>query len=1232
MITSSGRNPSDYQGDGAARTAARAVATELYTLGGVRVLQQGSPLDVNLGSRHLALLIFLFHERRPMHPLEVVEMLGHGQDHSRELDGLKRTVKWLNQHVPFVNIRMTGETIEGVSGVWLDTMDMEAAIDARKPARVADLYAGEFLEGFESGAHAFDEWANKERGRLKRAWDHAMSRAAREAEGEGKWRTAAAWWKIVVTRAPMRAEPIAHLLEAYARTGRREEANQLYSDYTDRLSRSGVAEVAGTVRQVVARYPLLQGIAGRPHRRVVQARPPVAEPASPEGRLPDWSLEPAPAPSDAFELTFELPEIEIPTRKNEASSAQVDGPVADGGRTRATSPLSFHILDEPVIADFRVGSAREWGKSAADELTVETVAMSFEKIAARASDSDPSGGNGGSGTSSEDVPNPPEGFSENSKHDWLDGNGNSPARDVPADETPGSSLDSSGGVLEDDGPGPSNASGSSRNGHGNGKPESANSPRLKDGAPDAEDAGAPVDRNGAPRQTPGQASDGRDRDRDLYRATAAILAAFVDDDEEEDEGTGNGRLADFPTPAEPIPIETPEPSEPDPWADFSPAPTATGSVATEPPVQTRRDAFAISDVADAGAGSLSGETDRSLDGQTVLFDPSDSTEFDLSDLDMDEFELYGGQVTRVRHQVTSVRKPWGPVLRRAWADLSEWIGRLVGSLRAVAGKMLADRAASRRRIQSEPAPFDEPWVPEPAYEPSPIVVSDDSAVSEPPFPDQHEEPTPQGDDSRAAVLAPSTSQIEFEPPDEASVEWFDEWDDGAAVDEPYGSEVDVYAPRANRGVESPIAEGDGPLLRRYWYAPVGVILLAAAFAVASIGLFGGRGGESVDSGGLSLPKPSLPKVSIRAPGFIQTSISTISRLFSGAILEAPGEWVLVADLQSMPADDAASSGSDPVSAGVTEVTPAAVALALEADLMQARFFYVFPRGRALAALGGNAGGPSSGALSIDDAISLASSEGISAVIGGTLYRQAGEEGDSLALEVFLPTGEAVYRVSRRLSEPDDELAALTELSREVRRRLGEPPDDLEASAPIPSFLSENQAAVNAYAEAVGHFNAGRYQKARLAATAATRLDSTFAAAYYLLARSSMELGARGQGRTALRSAVETSDGTTERERLRILGDWLTLTGRLSDAALTYDQLFNLHRDDVGALRSQAVVQRLIGAPGGGLGNLRVAHTIDRYDWPSLTQTARYLGYRGSLPSVDSLNALMSPNPDDDSND
>ncbi len=1208
------RNPNERQGDGARRPSARAVATELYTLGGVRVTQQGSALDVKLGSKHLALLIYLFHERRPMHPLEVVELLGHGQDVDRELDGLKRTVKWLNQAVPFVNIRMTAETVEGVSGVWLDTMDIEAAIDARKPVRVAQLYSGEFLEGFESGVQAFDEWANRERGRLKRAWEHAMTRAAREAGEAGKWRTAAEWWRVVVSRAPMRSEPVAHLLEAYARTGRREEAIQAYSDYAERLRRSGVADLPGVIKQVIAGFPMLQRIAAKSRPSSAEVTPPARETPQPERQLPPWDLEPAPAPPDAFDLTFELPEADIPIGPaplNSASPAERSAPNAYP--TRATPTNSFHALDEPVRADFGVGLALERSRRPADELLVETVAMSFEKIAADSLDPDSADRNGDSAAEGElESTGHPEGIGDNSVHDLRDGNGANPALSKPPDKAE---------------PVPSR--------------EPREGQRAKSESSRGGDTREPAVEDSPPAQSLGPVRDEGDRDRDLYRATAAILAAFVDDDDDADDddanegggdrwiggirASGKAGLADRDRPVE---------DAPDPWDDFGSGPGLDGPAEADPVAHPDRGTTPSAQTAGVAWEAPSQGPALPWDGQAVLFEDYDLAGPDSADLDLDEVELYGGRVTRVRHQVTSVRKPWRPVLRDAWAGVSGWVVESLGAFWARLRRSTVDEQPMDPEERLDVAGYD-------ALRPTaaPTDAAEYTTSHEGSEPIAPAMPTPfSGGAARGTSLdglpadgseeasGPSYQELE----EEASVEWYEEWQSGttdAAIYEAYEVEGDLYAPAAKGARVEPIAVGGvASLFRRYWYAPVGAIIIAAALAFGPrlIGLFGGQGGETGGAEDLSSPKPSLPKLKVRAPAFVETSVSKISRLFSSSILDAPGEWVVVADLQTSPTNEPTSVESEGAAGGVA-VTPAALTLALEADLMQARFFFVFPRGRALAALGSEGGGALE-TFSVEDALSLAAAEGISAVIAGTLYRGVGEE--NLVLRVIRPDGDTAYTVSRLVSSETGRLAALTELTRAVRRRLGEPADDLEASLPIQAFLSDNPEAVNSYAESFEHFRAGRYREARLAATAATQRDSTFAVAHHLLARSLAVLGARRQAQAALQTAAAVRERATERERLRILGDWLAWTGRTSDAALTYDELFDRYRDDVGALRSQAVVQRLIGAPGGGLGNLRVAYAIDRHDWPNLAQLAQYLGYRGPLPSRDSLAATGStPSPE-----
>ena len=924
MITNPRRFPNNGQGDGANRPSARAVTTELYTLGGVRVTQQGAPLDVDLGSKHLALLIYLFHERRPMHPLEVVELLGHGQSYDRELDGLRRTVKWLNQSVPFVNIRETSETIEGVGGVWLDTMDVEAAIDARKPVRVAKLYVGEFLEGFESGVQAFDEWAKKERGRLKRAWEHAMTRAAREASEDRKWRTAAEWWRIAVARAPMRSEPVAHLLEAYARTGRHEEAKQAYSDYSERLRRSGVSDVPGVIKQVIARFPMLQRIAAKPSPSSTEERPLAREMLRSERQQPAWDLEPAPAPPDAFDLTFELPEVEIPKRPGPLTSASPAGrPVPNADSSLVAPTHSFHALDEPVRPEFALGVAREAARGLADELLVETVAMAFEKITADSLDPDPadrnSGAEAGDGPCDDEAESTgrPEGFDDNSIHDLRDGNGAPPARsETPEKYQPKPS------------PKPPEARGAkgeeSRGGD-------AREPNLAD-SPPGKFRGPPRDKGD------------RDRDRDLYRATAAILAAFVEDGDDASGERDGQRLTGFGPGAKAGFAERPVADSPDPWADFGGEPSEEGVAESRPVADAELESTPPIEPADFRWEAPSQGPALPWEGRAAPFEDSDPAGFDIADLSLDESDPYGGQFTRVRHHVTSVRKPWGPVLRDAWAGVSGWFAESFGGL----WERLRRSRVNGQRIDLEERPevadYFEPLAStEPTGEPAYTTPVQDASEHV-----EREAPT-----GLSADQAPASSRYGLQADgseeawgrsdpaldEEAPVEWYEEWQTAptdASVDEAYEAEGDLYAPAAEReSIERVAAARVASLLRRHWYAPVGAIILAAAlsFGPKVIGLFGEDAGETAVAEEPSAQEPSLPKITVRAPAFVQTSISKINQLFSGAILEAPGEWVVVADLQSSVIDEVGLAGSEEpsVGAGATDLTPAALTLALEAD-------------------------------------------------------------------------------------------------------------------------------------------------------------------------------------------------------------------------------------------------------------------------------------------------------------
>jgi len=402
------------------------------------------------------------------------------------------------------------------------------------------------------------------------------------------------------------------------------------------------------------------------------------------------------------------------------------------------------------------------------------------------------------------------------------------------------------------------------------------------------------------------------------------------------------------------------------------------------------------------------------------------------------------------------------------------------------------------------------------------------------------------------------------------------------------------------------------LVKRYWFVPVALALvgLGIAFGPDLVARISGLRSDLPEVRAPSLPRVSLPRVTLRTPAFVETSISRIGAMFSGPLLEESGQWVVVADVE---VDDEAHA----------DHAPTAMTVALEAELKQAQFFSVVPRERALIARR-RSSGSTSGDLGIDDAVALAEAESYAAVIVARLSRAGGV--DSVAIRVLSPAGEELYGVAAEVSGEASALETMVGLTRPVRRRLGEPDEQTEASLPATQILSASPSALDAYSRARMHLFAGRYSEAVASAQEATGHDSTFAMAYRVLAEAYALSGRRTLARSALDSAFRLSDRASERERMRILADRHAWDGHYSDAAVTYEQLFQRYRDDVGALKSLALLQRIIGVRGGGEGNLRVAYTIDPYDWPPLSRVARYLGYSGRLPDVDSIVAALERSP------
>ena len=80
LIDKPRRKQGGRRGSGTATPAASSQAVELFTLGRLALRLQGEDVTGKFGAKHLAFLIYLFHERRPMNPSEIIELLGRGRD------------------------------------------------------------------------------------------------------------------------------------------------------------------------------------------------------------------------------------------------------------------------------------------------------------------------------------------------------------------------------------------------------------------------------------------------------------------------------------------------------------------------------------------------------------------------------------------------------------------------------------------------------------------------------------------------------------------------------------------------------------------------------------------------------------------------------------------------------------------------------------------------------------------------------------------------------------------------------------------------------------------------------------------------------------------------------------------------------------------------------------------------------------------------------------------------
>lgn len=186
------------------------------------------PVSGRAAQRHrIALLALLSTTRRLYRSRDqLVAFLWPEADAERGRKLLSDSIYRINQALGGDAITGTGEDLRlNRDQVGSDVADFEAAVDARDWRRVAEIYAGPFLDGFFlPGATEFDQWMEVERAQYLRAAAKAIEALAVDAREAGRMTEAVELWQRLAALVPDDSRVAMELMRALESAGNRAAA------------------------------------------------------------------------------------------------------------------------------------------------------------------------------------------------------------------------------------------------------------------------------------------------------------------------------------------------------------------------------------------------------------------------------------------------------------------------------------------------------------------------------------------------------------------------------------------------------------------------------------------------------------------------------------------------------------------------------------------------------------------------------------------------------------------------------------------------------------------------------------------------------------------------------------------------------------------------------------------------------------------------------------------------
>ena len=178
--------------------------------------------------RRLALLALLAAYRRGLSRDKLVGYLWEESDSDRARRVLSEAIYVIRKSLGEDAVTTAGDEVRlNPQVVWSDVGAFYDAIDDGRLEQAVELYGGPFLDGFYIGdALEFEQWAERERDRLARAYTQALQTLAERAENAADFRAAVGWWRKLVQHDKYAAAPTLGLMRALDAVGDRAGAIQ----------------------------------------------------------------------------------------------------------------------------------------------------------------------------------------------------------------------------------------------------------------------------------------------------------------------------------------------------------------------------------------------------------------------------------------------------------------------------------------------------------------------------------------------------------------------------------------------------------------------------------------------------------------------------------------------------------------------------------------------------------------------------------------------------------------------------------------------------------------------------------------------------------------------------------------------------------------------------------------------------------------------------------------------